>query len=73
MLTNNHDEYSRTVVRSNGSKLDFCAYRSDKSLIIGVSHADGEEYQNITLSAQEVEQLLYHLTDAKTQAVFKPL
>ena len=72
-IISNQDEYSRTVKRQDGGILDLCAYRSDKALIIGLSNRDGEEQQNITLSAQEVEQLLYHLTDPRTQAVFRAL
>lgn len=72
-IISNSDEYSRTVKRSDGSNLDLCAFRSDRELIIGITNDNGENYQNITLSAQEVEQLLYHLIDPRTQQVFRAL
>jgi hypothetical protein len=68
IVTSNADEHSLTVNRENGVKLDFCAYRSDKALIIGATDGDGNPLQEVMLSAQESSFLLDHLLDSQTQA-----
>lgn len=68
VITSNQDEHSLTVARSNGIHLDFCAFRSDKALIIGAVDVDGNPLQEVILSAQETRALLDHLLDARTQA-----
>lgn len=67
VVTSNPSEYSRTVERKNGSRVHFCAYRSDKVLIIGVASPSGDDYQEIVLSTEESNALLDHLLDARTQ------
>ncbi len=71
-LISNQDEYSRVVTRQDGTRLDFSAIRADQALIIGVT-SDDDNHESIILSAQEVEELLYHLTDPSTRAVFRAL
>jgi hypothetical protein len=67
IITSNNDEHSLTINRENGVRLDFCAYRSDKALIIGATDGNGEPLQEVLLSAAESSMLLDHLLDARTQ------
>lgn len=66
-ITSNSSEHSMTVTRSNGVRIDFCAYRDDKALIIGAVDANGNPLQEVLLSAHESSLLLDHLLDARTQ------
>lgn len=66
-ITSNTQEYSRTVERMNGSKVDFCTFKSDKALIIGITSPNEGQTEEVLLSAQEAKVLLDHLLDALTQ------
>jgi hypothetical protein len=65
-----HDEYSRSI-----ENLEIVAFRDAKApeLIIARHDEHDNFVQEIILSAQEVSALLTHLTDPRTQAVFRPL
>lgn len=70
MITSNQYEHSLTV-----GNLDICAIRDSKvpELLIALKDAEGDPIEKIVLTSNQVEQLLSHLVDPRTQAVFKAL
>lgn len=69
MITSNSDEYSKTITRPDGSRVDFVAFRKDHDLTIGVTHGEGDVFTEITLSPAEVYQMLAHLNAPETQSI----
>lgn len=69
-IITNHDEFSRSI-----ENLEIVAFKDVRApeLILSRKDSEGDPVEQIILSAQEVSALLTHLTDPRTQAVFRPL
>jgi len=69
MITNNSDEYSKTITRPDGSRVDFVAFKGERDLTIGLTFGEGDIYREITLTPSEVHQMMTHLNDPQTQSI----
>lgn len=69
MITNNSDEYSKTITRSDGSRVDFCTFKGERDLTIGITFGEGDIYREITLTPAEIYSMLTHLNDPITQGI----
>lgn len=68
-VTSNPDEYSRTITRADGNRLDVCAMRSSRELVVAVVNDDAIPVEEVAFSPDEVEVLKEHLADPETQAI----
>ncbi len=68
-LINNHEEYSRTITRENDMRLDICAFRKDKVLVIAVVNEDEVHVEEVALSLEELEVLKQHLNDPEVMKI----
>lgn len=68
-LIDNDSEYSRSIERPDGMRLDICAFRDDKQLVIAVVNEDEVHVEEIAFSLEELEVLKQHLADTETQKI----
>lgn len=68
-LVDNHDEYSRTVLRANGDRLDICAMRLSREFLIALVNDENVPVEEIVLSAHERTVLIQHLQDPITRTI----
>ena len=60
-VISNETEYSVSIARSDGTNLELCAFKDDKSLVLAISHIESDDsYQSIFLSANEASVLFSH-------------
>lgn len=61
--TSNQDENSVTVLRENGTRIDFCYMTKLDEVVIGETSGDtGDDHIQIVLSIPEARELQKHLT-----------
>jgi len=62
-------EYSRSITRPGGMRLDVCAFRKDHQLVIAVVDEDDVHVEEIVFSSEELQMLKEHLNDPITQSI----
>lgn len=68
-IINNACEYSRSIQRSDGNKLDICAFKKEKELVLAIVNEEDIHVQEIVLSQEELAVLLLHLNDPIVQEI----
>lgn len=68
-LTNNRDEYSRTIARSDGNRLDICCFKHSREFVVAIVNEEDVYVEEIAFSAEELTVLKEHLQDPITQSI----
>ena len=69
LLVDNHDEYSRTVLRPDGTRLDICAMRLSREFVVALVNDENVPVEEIVLTAHERAVLAQHMSDPITQTI----
>lgn len=65
----NDSEYSVSIDRPDGNRLDICAFKKERELVVAIVNEDEVHVQEIAFSPEELEILKQHLIDPITQSI----
>jgi hypothetical protein len=68
-IIDNRDEYSRSIERPNHTRLDICAFRKERELVIAIVDENEKHVEEIAFSPEELEILKQHISDPVTLAI----
>jgi len=66
-----YGEYSRSITRPDGMRLDVCAFRKEHQLVIAVVDEVDVHVEEIVFSSEELKMLKDHLNDPIAQAILR--
>jgi hypothetical protein len=64
-----YGEYSRSIARADGTRLDICCFLKDRQIAIAVVDEDDMHVEEIVFSSEELAVLKHHLNDPEVVAI----
>jgi len=64
-----YGEYSRSIARADGTRLDICCFLKTRDITIAVVNEDDVHVEEIVFSSEELAVLRHHLNDPEVVAI----